>query len=249
MMRVGRYKSDDELDLLDKIKSLENRISVLERTPQLPNSAVDTGGVTVYSGQGVLRVIHSDGITELLRVGLEETGFGPIDSFKIFYLDGETAISFFSNLFGFETWDFKDSTGNVVLGVDAKNPAAHGEGIGLARPWISQPVFPIANPTDTTSSGTFTTLQRGIWVRQHPSGTFWVQYNVTSTTAEVQVLAQGAVQLGPVVINNGSGIVNIGTAIMPGTHMEVYEVDYQFRVASGAGTVGARVAALGRERV
>lgn len=247
---MARYKPESP-DVLEKIKELEGRLSAIERTPQLSNSALDRGTMTVYSGQGVIRFMHNDGVTEMMRIGLFLGGFGPIDLFQINYLDGQDAFAFQSNLFGFEEWHFRDSTGNIVLGVD---PRAVGSGIlegtGLGRPWISQmPFFPVSTPTaDTTSSGTFVTLFRGIWCKQHPHGSFWVQYNVTATTGEVQVLAQGEVRGGPITLSAGTGLVNIGTFAMPGDHMETYEVEMQFRVASGAGAVAARVAAHGRER-
>lgn len=60
---TGRYRNDDNSDLLMRIKMLEERISKMERSPQLPNSAIDTGTLTVAGGE--IDVLHADGVVAI----------------------------------------------------------------------------------------------------------------------------------------------------------------------------------------
>jgi hypothetical protein len=49
MADTGRYRTEPE-DLLTKIRNLEKRISKLERSPQLPSSAIDSQGIDIFDG-------------------------------------------------------------------------------------------------------------------------------------------------------------------------------------------------------
>lgn len=248
---MGRYKTETP-DLLEKIKELERRISVLERTPQLPNAAVDTGSVVIYSGRGELLFMHNDGTTEFVKVGLFNSIFGPVDDFSINYLDGASAFRFQTNLFGFEQWTFSDSTGNVVLSVDARAIAEGvNDGVGLSRPYLPIPFFTNGTPADTTSSGTFTVLQRAAWRVQHPEAEFWVKYNVTATTGEIRFVVASNVIGGPFTIPSGSGILYCSPFSMltnGAGFFDTFEVEAQARVASGAGNVAVAVVGWGRDR-
>jgi hypothetical protein len=244
----GRYRDDGIVsDLIERIKSLEKRLSVVERTPQLENSALDRGSLTVYSGRGVILFMHNDGVVEFMRVGLTEGGFGPLDNFRLNYLDGGAMFFAQTNLFGFEQWLFRDSTGNNVLCVDPKDNGT-SEGVGLGRPYLTTNFFTAGTPTDTTASGTFTTLQRCPWRKQHPNAEFWVRYNVTATTGEIQFTVAGIVIGGPVTIPNGSGTLYVSPFEIPGSHMDTMDIEAQCRVASGAGNVAVAVMGAGRER-
>lgn len=48
-MSNDRYRGDTP-DLLNKVKELEKRISALERSPQLPSSGINSGGITISGG-------------------------------------------------------------------------------------------------------------------------------------------------------------------------------------------------------
>lgn len=247
---MGRYKPENP-DLLEKIRELERRISAIERTPQLGNASVDRGSVTVYSGQGEIVFMHNDGVTEFVKIGLFNSQFGPIDDFRINYLDGAEAFRFQTNLFGFENWAFLDSTGNIVLDVDPRAVASGvNDGVGLSRPYIPVPFFTNGTPSDSTSSGTFTILQRAAWRLQHPTAEFWVKYNVTATTGEIRFVVAGNVVGGPFTIPNGNGILYCTPFLMTtvGSHMDTFEVEAQARVASGAGNVAVDVIGYGRQR-
>lgn len=62
-MTVTRRKSPD---LLDIIRRLEERISILERTPRLGNASIDSGQLTIKGGDIV--VVEDDGITKVLEI-------------------------------------------------------------------------------------------------------------------------------------------------------------------------------------
>lgn len=49
MADTGRYRAEPE-DLLTKMRNLEKRLSKLERTPQLPSSAIDSQGIDIFDG-------------------------------------------------------------------------------------------------------------------------------------------------------------------------------------------------------
>ena len=53
-MPEGRYRSEQP-DLLQKIKELEGRISNLERTPNIGNTAIDSGALVVKDASGVVQ--------------------------------------------------------------------------------------------------------------------------------------------------------------------------------------------------
>jgi len=64
----GRYRTDDNTDLLDKIVQLEERIERMERTPSIPFTAIDKGALTIKDGSN--RTIIELGTTSDGRVGL-----------------------------------------------------------------------------------------------------------------------------------------------------------------------------------
>jgi hypothetical protein len=70
---AGRYKTNDiQDDLLARLKSMEDRLSTLERTPQLGDSGIAKGTLTV-EGEGGIRVIGANGSEIVLDDGLITT--------------------------------------------------------------------------------------------------------------------------------------------------------------------------------
>jgi len=108
------------------------------------------------------------------------------------------------------------------------------------------------NATDSTASGTFTTLQRAIWYKQHAGAVFWVQHSVTSTTAEIRWRINTGPDAGTIIatsapIATGNGYPIYGPFAIPGAHLSFFEIELQGRVASGAGACAVRtIAAIGR---
>jgi len=234
----GRYRSDQ--DLLDMIIALQKRISALERTPQLSNSSVSTGAVT-FDAIGGLKVLHDNGVP-LLEIGKIETGFGPVERAVFKRRDGTISFQVASNLFGFEFVAIQDAKGNYVFLDDGTT------GMGLDKPYLAGQFVSITGvPLDTTSGGTFVGLQRAVWRKQHPRVQFRVRINVTSTTAEVRFrIVTGTdtdTLLGgvPFTIPTGIGHFTYGPFILPGNHLDEFEIDIEARVASGAGSVGVCV--------
>jgi hypothetical protein len=84
-MRMGRYNSDSETDFLEKIKTLEDRISKLERTPQAGNSGMSRGSFTVEGGGdiivrdgGAVRALNDDGSEASMEDGRFKTISGDV---------------------------------------------------------------------------------------------------------------------------------------------------------------------------
>jgi hypothetical protein len=64
----GRYRTDTNTDLLDRIAQLEARLGRLERTPSIPFTAIDKGAMVIKDGDG--HTIVELGTTSDSRVGL-----------------------------------------------------------------------------------------------------------------------------------------------------------------------------------
>lgn len=59
MAGSARYRNADQNDLLAKIANLSERLSKLERTPQLVSSGIDSGGISITEGS--LRILDASG--------------------------------------------------------------------------------------------------------------------------------------------------------------------------------------------
>lgn len=233
----GRYRTDE--DLLDRIAKLEKRISALERTPQLPTSGVNTGGIVVKGG--ALNFQDANGQTKVyfgpIYYGNTPAGIG-----WLFYRNGGQLVF---SLEGINPSDqffaIRDKIGNIVISDDRYT------GQGLATPYIQGDfVSWAAAIPDSTTSTTFVTLQKSIWRKQHPRFMAWVHTFVTSTTAEFQFkIASGADQgkiiAGPFSLSNGNGYTYYGPVSMPGNHLTDFDLDLEARVVSGAGSIAVRV--------
>jgi len=243
----GRYRSENP-DLLDYVKDLEKRISALERTPQLANSSVDAGHLTVQATGG-FRVLHDNGVT-MLEAARIDTGFGPVEQVVYHRRNGTISLQVASNVFGFEFVRVLDALGFIIFSDDGLT----GEGLGV--PYLNNGFVSLAaTPVDSTSSGTFTALQRSVWRKQQPMIQFRVRHNVTATTGEIRFRISSGTYTGIILgdlpnvftLAAGSGQTTFGPFRMVGNHLDEIEIDVEARVASGAGSVAVCVmSALGR---
>jgi len=64
----GRYRTDSNTDLFDRLIEMEERIARMERTPSIPNTAIDRGGMTIKDGSG--NTVVEVGTTSDGRIGL-----------------------------------------------------------------------------------------------------------------------------------------------------------------------------------
>jgi hypothetical protein len=202
---VSRYNLDDE-DLIERIKRLERRISVLERTPQTANAGVNQAGITIKGGS--FDVIRDDESTEghisigsnvtLGGVGGSEVGMAIIvnrhdevtssrsdsdgntlngrNSVLIQTIDGSTV----SPDFRFPTIQLLDKTGDTIF-ADTWNARQ-----GMSEPRLMYTVYGVSY--NTTTSGSFTDIGMVDWYMYHPH----LQFNIlvqndVGTTGEIRV--------------------------------------------------------------
>lgn len=234
--------------IMRRLADLERQVRELTAGRRLEASSISAGGVTVDGG-GTIRVLHDDG-TLMVIAGRVETNVGPIDTLQFRALDGTQLFRAQSNLFGYEDWTLQDGEGNVLVAMVPTQDGVRGR--GLLRPYIPGAFASMSTPTDSTSSGTFTTLQKAVWLKQHPAARMWVLSAVTSTTAEIRWRVAsgpdaGTVIGGPVTLTNGTVHAAYGPFTIPGGHMAEFSLDLEGRVASGAGSVAVRTThAVGR---
>lgn len=238
-------------DLLRRVDDLERAVLLLAAAR---NNAGSLGSQIVVNssaggGQPGFTVLHDDG-TPLVKIGREDGGFGPVDKLVFYSLDGTILFECQSNLFGFENWHLADGNGDALVSMEANTVGVKGQ--GLARPYIPGAFYTVATPTDTTASGSFTTLQKAIWTKQHKAIQTTVEVQVTATTGEIQWRINtgpdsGTIIHGPVT-KSGNSLDSYGPFLVPGAHLSRFEIELQGRVASGAGLVRVRTQdAIGRE--
>ena len=234
-------------NIVNETKSISNRVSKLERNPQLPHSSVDTNELTIDGGDlkvkaGSFVLIDASG-RELVRLG-------DLSSFTtrgfLFFRENNGAPAFYlgGNASGNQYWALVDNNGNILASDDSATKQ------GLARPYLPFTATPAARLTSmesTTTSGTFTTMYRIHGLKQHPriQSDFVIQTPV-GVTAEVRyfnnldgtpILLPGT-NLPLTIPASSAGYFTYGPTSIGGGHMGGINLDVQMRVASGAGTVG-----------
>jgi hypothetical protein len=212
---------------------IQKRVGVLENTPRATNTSVDTGHWKVIASNGVTLADFGDQGPSFGRGWVFRRGEG-----------GEAAFALGGNqVSGRQFWRLIDNDANDIITDDAQS------GQGLARPYI--PYLAVrsvdtaqATLAMTTTSSTFVNAYEFHGPKQHPR--IDVQYicNVPAgLTAEIQLVdttSTSMVIAGPNSAGVGFGISSlIGQTV--GTHMADINVVLQFRVASGAGTIGLTV--------
>lgn len=240
---MGQYAPDPNNDqLMANIRDLERRIKSLETSAPQRSMSISDGGQMIVRGR--------DGKTLVLLGRIDNPARNAPDGkpqmgFYLFRSTGEIALSVedaLPTVDGFQQYlALWDRSGNIIAGDDTTS------GQGLARPWLPVPFYDYpAEPTQTTTSTSFTTLQRAAaYPKQLPQITVGVVVETSAgTTGEVRLFdtTHGAV-VGSVLsipANTFAGY-NIGPAPIGGNHMDGLDLDIQARRTGGTGTVGVRV--------
>lgn len=234
-MPVGDHMPPQPDWIARELRELRRRVDELAAARRAEATSISSGGWSVFAG-GV----------EVLRIGDLGNAFVSPDGVRQLGLvlrrtDGTTALSI---LDGTPSDPFNqslcvwDRSGNVVLSDDTES------GEGIARPWIPLDVHRENVGTwDTTSSGTFGTLQRALGYKQHPMLHVYTQVTTDPGTAgEVQALCNGT-QIGATlaVPAGGAGQLDVVEAVPAGVAFgDLLDVEIQARRTSGAGQVYIR---------
>jgi len=267
---AGRYGDDAVVnDLLARIKELEQRLSRLERTPQLPSSASNRRGLVMLDGGFIevrkesnedISVVEEDGglIAGPVFVG-SQTGIGV--SFYRSQLVGSISpagdpANVVTQAWGsnsiegdqedkFSTWTWNDKSGFTLVS-DSLN----------ARRGFDHPRLPIAwnNTTFATStSATFAEMANWEWYTYHPHlRVRLLLSNDVGNVSEIQVVdfASGDVIVGSLVSTSGaSGYFDIivkrsALTFGLGTSGTAVIMRLEHRRVSGAGTIRTRVVSI-----
>jgi hypothetical protein len=233
MLSMGNKYRQPPSDLIRKTLEIQNRLGVLESTPRAANTSVDTGHWRFKASNGVVMLDLGDLGPNLGRGWIFQRGDNGVAAFAL----GVNVSS------GRQFWRLVDNNLNDVITDDAQT------GQGLARPYI--PYLPVrgvdtvsSSLAMTTTSTSFVTAYEIHGVKQHPRINVLYLCNVPAgLTAEIQLVdtTSGTVLIaGPNTASTGFGLNNlIGNAV--GQHLDNLNVTLQFRVASGAGTIGLTV--------
>ncbi|MGW4648033.1 hypothetical protein [Kitasatospora sp. NPDC004289] len=227
-------------DLLDRIRALEDRLRLVEgRSQTRPALSAITGDVTITDGgQLIVRTPGGQNILFIGRVAPDHPDTSPQQGLLVRREDGTLALS---------VWSASGSGAQPVQVFDKNGQILFADDItagGLARPYLSTDAWfsATAAPTDTTSSGSFVTLQHLMWKRHHPRVTagYLVQTSV-GTTGEIRLTDDAAnVVAGPISISSGTFTWSSVTGTLPGTFLMDTNLHWQARVTGGAGTIGVR---------
>jgi len=268
---AGKYKNEDHLDLLEHIKALENRISRLERTPQLQNAGVSREGITLNGG----------GITFINEVDSFSNIGGLIAIASRYFVNGEEGMAFVltrsKSVAGADTFFESDEiiTGNTAI-IIATHEGPNGAVDGFptvsiqdksgnpfltdtyaARRGMSDPRLQIpwsASALTTSTSGTFAEFSQAEWYTYHPHLRVRLLINNdVGSTGEIQIRdnyngAQDRV-VGFVATTSGQfgyADIIVTRSNYPNTESNgsVVGLSVDLRRASGAGTVRARIVSM-----
>jgi hypothetical protein len=109
-MKMARYRTQTP-DIVDSVKEIEKRLSILERTPQLANASIDARGLSIREGS--IDVIDNDGNTRI-RIGKLDDGSYDITAYSVI---GNQTVNLAALAFGqkaaFETGNSVRSTGGL----------------------------------------------------------------------------------------------------------------------------------------
>lgn len=227
---MGNKYRQPPSDLITSQLDIADRVSTLETSPRAVSTAVDSGTWKFIADNGVV----------LLELGDEGGSFGRGWIFR----RGETGIPAFylggNQQSGNQFWRLCDNSLNDIITDDAQSSQ------GLARPYIPYTATKFSDvgaPAQTTSLTSFVGAYSLYGFKQHPQ--IEVQYIVTTpagVSAEVAIVDTSGV-IGSIVAgpnSHGPSSFNVATLKGPlsGPHMSKLNLDLQYRVSSGAGTIG-----------
>ena len=233
MIPLGRFREPQ--DLLDKIKQLEQRIRNLENNARAGYTSADSGTQVFNTDDTNKFQVYINGAKQL---EMGSTAGNP--DIRFWRSNGLTA--FFMTRFGNrDIIGFQDDSLHTIV---ADDPVT---GFGLARPWIPVVFYDDISfaPSTTTTSGSFTDLQRAQYNIQHPL--VYVRTHVVcsdgTTTGEIILTVDGEQVPATTVAIPASGIYDqyVNFAWYGLAHGTDCQLVVQGRRTAGAGTIGVKV--------
>ncbi len=219
-------------NLMTRLRDLERRLAEVERGRTLHGATIS---------DGVLEV-RAEGGQVILRAGVYDYGGGPVPGVAIFRIDGSTQYWAFDRPGGGGYLTIYDEQQSELISNDTVS------GQGLARPYIpdmATPYSAVLTPTQSTTSGTFTTLWRAHRIKQHPR----VRISIIAkcggdTSGEVRLAVGGSQISDTLVLPVGNFQYHSIWAPVPGNHLQDVYVDVDARRTAGTGSVAVEVVAV-----
>jgi len=218
----GRYRNDDNVDLIERIRELEERLSKIERTNQLSSSAINSGNLYLRGGGLVVSrdddfaqgrvVIGSDtavnteqGMIVYLQRSQSVESLGSPGSPGSILIQMTTVEGEDPGFNKFPTFQLFDKAGNTLI-ADTGNSRMGFSEPRLSYTWWSPTAY------TTTTSGTFSGFAQMYWYQYHPhlSISVFVQNDV-GTSSDVRVVDLNS---GNVLISENA-IAGTGGAVGP----------------------------------
>jgi len=252
-MSRGRYRNDP--DLIDRIVQLERRLSALERTPQAPNTGVNTGGITIKGG--VLDVIRDDATNEgRISAGSNVVVNGEDGMSLVVYrsdtvpgadftsgqpsLELTTVDGFVADpSFCFPTVRVMDKSGDTILS-DSTNYRR-----GMDDPIMHQSFT--TGVYQSSTSGTFAFIMSAEWYMYHAHCRIRVLVqNDGGNTSELRVTENGGTFTQTTSVPSGAFqymdlIVKRSSMVSQGSNGNVAALNLEHRRTGGAGTIRTQV--------
>ena len=237
--------------LARRLRDMEREIAMLKANTLGRNGITvnnSSGGLLarigqIFSGLFGLRIVYPNGATQMWA---GETAPGVVQT--LFYRStGSLAFAIGGSAGGHQYAAVYDRSGNSVLSDDTIS------GVGIGVPYLQAGPFQSASaPADTTTSGTFVTLQTSVFSKMNPKIAMQILVRCSdgTTAGEVQVIDEDGAAIGaPITIPAGAfGYYNIAPTALPGAFKDAKSLNIQARRTTGAGTIGVRgISAEGRQ--
>lgn len=217
------------------IKNLFTSANVRKALTQVSTGALDILGTLNILPGGRLNAQYSNGNSAMYIGPVSDgnaQGEGVIlrrgDGSEVLYLEGFSDED--------STFRITDKNEAIILADD--------ENGGLAHPYIPHPFSTVVN-MPSNSTGSFVTVQKTWIQKQHNRIHLSIEYDITATTGEINIVVEGGSADGTVLalanLPTGSGTEEIGPVDLPGEYLETYYILVQTRVDTGSGDVGCVV--------
>lgn len=213
-------------DLLDRIKSLEDKVAALQRGQTLNGAVISNGALEVRN--------PSNGNT-LLQAGEFTYGSQQVYGISMFRNDGSPTFRSWDTSSGNGWIAMIDEAGNIVMSTDTTS------GQGLATPWIPMEITrwaDVVTPPQSTTSASWEGMYRIHGQKQHPFAyVILITKTSAGTTGDVRLSVNGTMIGSALSVPSGDFSYRDITAAMPGDHLSEMFIDVEGCRTSGSGSL------------